>query len=353
MPKDAQLHGVSTASESDAWAVGWFDPSTAGEAATASTLIEHWDGTRWCEVPSPNPSTQFNVLYAVSALSADDAWAVGTYNASDGGIDTLIEHWDGTSWSQVASPDPSVPYLINYLFGVRTQSPSNVWAVGRYAVKTGQSTLILHWNGSSWSQMTGPDPLQYNVLHAVATYKASVWAVGDANSQTFTMQRKGASWIQSASPIVPLSATLQGMAMVSGRDGWSVGSDNSFQLLETLILHWNGFSWSRVASPRPAVDGNLNAVAATSATNAWAVGSHTDQAFNPPQPTMILRWNGKAWREVTSPSPHGPGATDILNGVAATSRSNAWAVGTWATNRHGGAMILHWNGKAWTVAAIA
>lgn len=351
LPKHAQLNGVSATSESDAWAVGWFSPGTPGEVA--SSLIEHWDGTHWCEVPSPDPSTYSNVLYAVSARSADDAWAVGTYNASNGGIDTLIEHWDGTSWSQVPSPDPSVPYLINYLFGIAAQSPKSVWAVGNYAVSTGQSTLILHWDGSSWSQVTGPNPLQYNYLQAVATYKSSTWAVGNSNEQTFTVQRQGSNWIQSASPIVPRLAFLPGLAMASGRDGWAVGFDNTFQVQESLILHWNGSAWSKVASPRPAVDGNLNSVAATSATNAWAVGSHINRTYSPPQPTMILHWNGKAWREVTSPSPHGKGATDILNGVAATSRSDAWAVGTWATSRNSGAMILHWNGKSWTVAAIA
>lgn len=350
MPKRAELNGVSATSASDAWAVGGFS-SSVGETPVFQTLIEHWDGTRWCRVASPDPGVENSNLWAVSALSADDAWAVGTYNASDGAIDTLIEHWDGKTWSQVPSPSPSVPYLVNYLFGVVAQSPSNVWAVGHYAVKAGQLALILHWNGKSWKQVTAPAPLQFNNLRAVAAYKANAWASGDSDGQTFTVERKNTGWIQSASPIVPRLASVAGVAMNSGKDGWAVGSDNSFHQPLTVILRWNGSAWSQVASPRKAVDGSLNAVAVTSATNAWAVGSHTILTAGP-EPTMILHWNGNSWSEVASPSPRGAGAQDILNGVAAASRSSAWAVGDWDNDASSGAMILHWNGKSWTVAAI-
>jgi hypothetical protein len=302
-------------------------------------------------VASPNPGPENSALWSVSALSANDAWAVGTYDPSGGGIDTLIEHWDGRSWTQVPSPNPSVPYLINFLFGVVAQSPSNAWAVGQYAVKSGQLALILHWNGMSWSQVSAPAPLQFNNLRAVAAYKANAWATGDSDGQTFTVERKGTGWIQSASPVVPRLASVAGVAMTSGRAGWAVGSDNSFHQPLTVILRWNGTAWSKVASPPRAVDGELNAVAVTSATNAWAVGSHSILTSGP-EPTMILRWNGKGWSEVVSPSPQGSGARDILNGVAATSRTNAWAVGDWGNGKGAGAMILHWDGKSWTVAAI-
>ena len=199
MPKRAELNGVSATSASDAWAVGGFS-SSVGETPVFQTLIEHWDGTRWCRVASPDPGVENSNLWAVSALSADDAWAVGTYNASDGAIDTLIEHWDGKTWSQVPSPSPSVPYLVNYLFGVVAQSPSNVWAVGHYAVKAGQLALILHWNGKSWKQVTAPAPLQFNNLRAVAAYKANAWASGDSDGQTFTVERKNTGWIPVGQP---------------------------------------------------------------------------------------------------------------------------------------------------------
>jgi hypothetical protein len=55
---------------------------------------------------------------------------------------------------------------------------------------------------------------------------------------------------------------------------------------------------------------------------------------------LIERRNGKAWKQLASPSPAG----GQLLGVAATSSRNAWAVGT----ADGKILIEHWNGTAWT-----
>jgi hypothetical protein len=61
---------------------------------------------------------------------------------------------------------------------------------------------------------------------------------------------------------------------------------------------------------------------AVSPTNIWAVGAFSDgSGFQ----TLILHWNGSKWVHVPSPS---PGSSNDLNGVAASSATNAWAVGT-------------------------
>jgi hypothetical protein len=41
------------------------------------TLIEHWNGSAWTIVPSPNVGSGNNSLAAVAARSANDVWAVG------------------------------------------------------------------------------------------------------------------------------------------------------------------------------------------------------------------------------------------------------------------------------------
>ena len=57
------------------------------------TLIEHWDGTSWSIVTSPNGSTtQDNLLDSVTCTSASQCWAVGDYyNGS--AYQTLIEQY--------------------------------------------------------------------------------------------------------------------------------------------------------------------------------------------------------------------------------------------------------------------
>jgi hypothetical protein len=82
------LVGVTCLSASDCWAVGVYDPGPSRQ-----TLIEQWDGTSWAIVNSPNTSTtESNFLYGVTCASASECWAVGYYN--NGVADqTLIEHY--------------------------------------------------------------------------------------------------------------------------------------------------------------------------------------------------------------------------------------------------------------------
>ena len=90
-----------------------------------------------------------------------------------------------------------------------------------------------------------------------------------------------------------------------------------------------------------AVSGRLNGVAAISASNAWAVGG--TGFFTSTSMSLIAHWNGTAWKREPSPAP----AHSILYSVAATSASNVWAVGGSGTDPNGKALILHWNGTSW------
>jgi hypothetical protein len=68
----------------------------------------------------------------------------------------------------------------------------------------------------------------------------------------------------------------------------------------------------------------LFGVAATSATNAWAVGEFFSGARHKLQ-TLVERWDGTAW--MVEPSPNVDSHRNELFGVAATSSTDAWAVG--------------------------
>jgi hypothetical protein len=147
-----------------------------------------------------------------------------------------------------------------------------------------------------------------------------------------------AARVRSAQMTAPLLyPALFGVAATSANDAWAVGQYQSASgPLRTLIMHWNGTAWARVPSPNPAPGGDdLNGVAAVSPTDAWAVGGRNGQ-------TLILRWNGKVWRQM--PSPNLAGA---LAAVAVTSATDAWAVGLDGPAGNQG-IIEHWNGKAWT-----
>src|SRR5690348_8627928 len=59
----------------------------------------------WTLVASPSVPGVGQGLFAVTAISASDAWAVGdVYNQALGDQQTLTQHWDGTRWQIVTSP---------------------------------------------------------------------------------------------------------------------------------------------------------------------------------------------------------------------------------------------------------
>jgi hypothetical protein len=98
------------------------------------------------------------------------------------------------------------------------------------------------------------------------------------------------------SPTPGGGTTLFGVAAVSARRAWAVGlTGQGTSLTKTLILGWNGTAWKKVPSPAPRASSGLYGVAATSAGRAWAVGSTTNSSRKRSR-TLSLRWNGRAWK---------------------------------------------------------
>jgi hypothetical protein len=264
------LNGVAALSPSDAWAVG---SAHSGDLPDQTTLVLHWNGTSWGIVPSPSPGTGgHNELFAVAANAPNDIWAVGSLTNSGNYAQTLIEHWDGTSWSVI--PSPNVPGVNNELYGVAALASNDVWAVGYKGVVEFE-TLIVHWNGSTWTIVPSPTPQGFSsILSAVsASGPNDVWAVGRTrNPNTFRTGTliehwDGNSWTQ----VIGFGGSgpdhaLYGVAAATPGDAWAVGDSGAL----ALIGRWDGSGWS--AFPSPAVAARLFAAAAISSCDVWAVG---------------------------------------------------------------------------------
>jgi photosystem II stability/assembly factor-like uncharacterized protein len=319
------LEAVAAVSATDVWAVG------GGQLGGSKTLIEHWDGAHWSVVTSPNPGSNYEDLFGVTAVSASDVWAVGHDGNAGGVAQTLTEHWNGSRWSVVTSPNPGSGG--NTLFGVAAISASDVWAVG-ITTSTSQQPLIEHWNGSRWSVVTSPSlPALNNALYSVAAVSESdVWAVGSSSTtvgQTLIEHWNGSHWSVVTSPSPGSKGnSLGGVTVVSASDVWAVGDFMKSGSQQALIEHWNGTSWQVVPSPSVGTDSAFSAVGAVSAKDVWAVGytANGNQGFQ----TLTEQWNGSRWSVVTSPS---PGSTNTsLDGVATISANSVWAVGSAESN---------------------
>jgi hypothetical protein len=301
----------------------------------------------------PNVGTGDNVLVGVVVTSRCGAWAVGYYSSYDT-LQTLVDRWNGTAWRHVGSPNVGSN---SELTGVAATSSTNAWAVGlSWGEPLQEQTLILHWDGTSWQRVGSPNPggaSNSNALSGVAaTSSFNAWAVGHyyngTADRTLILHWDGVSWKRVASPNAEgPSNVLTGVAATSSTNAWAVGHYFNGTANQTLIVHWDGVSWKRVGSPNPGGSSHLNdlsAVAATSSSNAWAVGRYHSGTN---EQTLILHWNGAAWMRQLSPNPGGSSNLNELSGVAGTSSTNAWAVGDYYNGTTFRTLIVHWNGTAW------
>jgi hypothetical protein len=177
----AELSGLSCSSQTDCTAVGFED--TNGE----QTLIESWNGTTWSIVPSPNPSSipglSGDALGAVSCTTSTSCVAVGGNNTiSSHFFQTLIESWDGSTWSVVPSPNGSGS--ASGLDGVSCLNPGDCTAVGG----SQGGTLVEGWNGTAWSVVSSPnrgDPGSNSLSNVSCVGPLRCTAVGTSGNRDF------------------------------------------------------------------------------------------------------------------------------------------------------------------------
>jgi len=323
-------------------------PAAAAAPAPAAAPAGTVTGLHF--VTSPNvPNAGLNATSAVPN-NPNDVWAVGSFlNASTNLLTPLVEHFNGTSWSVVATP--SLPSgIAGQLLSVAAVSSNNVWAVGN---STGP--LIEHWNGTSWSIVPGPSVGAAGTLNAVTAIAANdVWAVGAAGGSNLIEHFDGTSWSVVTSPFMR-NSHLSGVSGPSSSDVWAVGSAGRSTSDHVEILHWNGTAWSVVSAPSPGLEPFLTSVVALAPNDAWAVGEATlpVNSSESTGQTLIEHWDGTSWSVVPGPNAGGgsPSAANELLGVAAVSANNIWAVGEFLDPSLGAFQTLteHWDGTSWSV----
>jgi hypothetical protein len=185
---------VSASGPGDVWAVGNTEVRV-GDALVERALFEHWDGAAWQVASTPFVSRRAPfTLERVDVRSPSDAWAVGEITRARS-IHGLSFHWDGERWTEVPTVNPSDTV---FLAGVAIASRHRVFAVGstwndarRRAV-----TLVERWDGSRWvrqrtaSRPDGNELLDVTVRSSSAFAVGSYWANdGDGPQRTLVLRR--------------------------------------------------------------------------------------------------------------------------------------------------------------------
>ncbi|WP_326725662.1 hypothetical protein OHT59_45945 [Streptomyces sp. NBC_00243] len=253
VPATGVWHAVDAVSVHDVWAYGW---DQQGE------ILAHYDGKRWTQTPLPDEkgygfaklaavpgkvwlvsNTAINSyahgvwqstplqagvgITAIEARTSNDAWAVGQFAYVGQPSRSVLLHWDGSSWTDVAPAGSAIRVTAVY-----QESARSVWvtALTPYVEDKPQQTKVLHWDGHSWHDVTGP----VGGLWAGAITgdgKGTVWVSGDPYGYEGTAlywRLRDGVWTSVAGDAVPGGQTqsydIEALAP-TGRKGqfWSVG----------------------------------------------------------------------------------------------------------------------------------
>ncbi|GAA3341199.1 hypothetical protein GCM10020358_31640 [Amorphoplanes nipponensis] len=216
---DTEFAAVKAFSASDAWAVG---QSASTNSTFRKTLTMHYNGTAWSPAPAPSPGTRTNFLTAVDGVASGNVWAVGySLNLPYGNRvrQSTVLHWDGADWTQVASPSNGSTFL----YDVAAVSASDAWAVGSSA----GGAFVIRWNGTAWNPVAGP-PLA-GLRGVTARSATDVWVAGfDAASLPAVAHWNGTTWSVTPLPVTGGVGTplLTAVTAADADTEWVVGAQS-------------------------------------------------------------------------------------------------------------------------------
>jgi hypothetical protein len=249
-PSSAQLTGVTCVNARDCWAVG--NPGMFVAGGVTHSLIEHSAGGRWTVMSTPSATADPSVvLNGVTCASAGDCWAVG----DSGNVNVtrqLIEHYTGSRWAVVASPNPGPdPFVV--LNGVACVSAEGCWAVGYSGNVNATRPLIEHYTEGGWVIVYTSNPSRgpFVALNGVTCVGRVCWAVGSSGigNPTLVEQVTGSRLAISANSSEGVS---QGVSCASAADCWAVGAadvgNSGGYSGETLIEHYTGTGWLLISA---------------------------------------------------------------------------------------------------------
>jgi hypothetical protein len=323
-----RLAGVYAASPDAAWAVGSALGRAAGGGQEHRTLLQRWDGRSWSQVTPPAlPGGRVAQLGAVDGTGPDDVWAVGAATAPNAntvtGQRTAALHWNGRDWTAVPSPNRGFLDDNNRLLGVAAVASDDVWAVGELDGSLsggGRASILLHFDGTSWRAVDHPCGVG---LRAVSASSADdVWAVGAGTTCHFD----GSSWTPArpAAPVAGRRLDLSGVAVLGPTEAWAVGRTvyGCGERVCTIgeVQRWNGAGWTTFATPGVDVRG----VHAVAPDDVWAISLNDG----------LLHFDGTGWAHV--PAPRG-----VLEDIAASRPDDLWAVGATSGGSPSVAQIQH------------
>jgi subtilisin family serine protease len=325
-----KLLSVSCTSSTSCMAVG----RKNDQYGSLRPFAERWDGTAWSIVAAPNPSGE-SELQDVSCASAGSCMAVGWLQEGTT-RKALTARWNGSSWSIVSTPTPSGAKGPVELRGVSCASASSCMAVGRYysdanfnPSKQETKTLVEAWDGTSWTiqPSVNQEGKKGNLLNAVScSSTVACTAVGQARefvssgaSAGVAQRWDGSKWSSQSTPTLPAvtESAFEDVSCASGTFCMAVGNSASEKgNLENwpagFSASWNGAEWQLRSSN---LSSRLDGVSCSSASLCRSAGGTSGQ-----------RWDGSGWTGADFALPPG-GDNTLVSDVSCVSSTACVGVG--------------------------
>lgn len=399
-PVDAQaghvsLNKVVALSDNDAWILGSTDKGNNFNSNTGRyfPLLEHWNGKTWSVVQTADTSALLKKLVNqvgggdvseevdlndMTVLNDDNIWAVGEISAQKLGQasqygsphpimminsagQSLIEHWDGSSWQIVAHPEgagasQSFGGISDSFSTVSAISANDIWAFGMQSamtnmnvggstvsLPTGTAPLVEHWNGTSWTEQKLPDSLQKdgNMIPGNIQAFASddVWASGTSIFLKFTT-------VPSGTTSAPVANPGSGVVVTTVNATEPAQSSTA----TPHLLHWDGKSWSEMKFPDDLSKNVMfQSFTVVADGDIWALGTDINPKDKQSEgASVIYNWNGEAWLPIANAPGVDPKSS--LENISVVGLNDLWLSGRTSQNQP---LLEHWNGSAWSVVTPA
>ena len=268
---------LSCPTSTSCFVLSFFD----GSSTSFRTLMERWDGTTWTELPVPDLDGASLSLTGVSCVSPTSCFAVGSKYSDQ--MHTLAERWDGTTWSVVPSPDAAGAEW-SQLRDVSCVSAANCLAVGGSSNDLASSQyqpLAERWDGNTWSIVPSANPGAGVLAKVSCVTETACVASGESETtayRPFLERWDGTSWSTTAFPVPSggSSLSLTGVGCASGTTCFVVGNSYQAGVQQGLLERWDGAKWSIVAIPPAtgAFSNLLSDVSCAPGASCFAVGSY-------------------------------------------------------------------------------
>ena len=364
----AHLNGAGAADTSPRTTTMSLSPPEVA-AAPAAPLVP--TPSPWSIVPSGNLGASDNVLDGVTCVNTPKCIGVGFTRDHDGGPQVLMLTHARGKWQDMPAQAPNAARSV--VTGVSCASATLCFAVG-YDGSGGPEgpggfaqSLIERWNGTSWSVTTSANlpGAAMSVLTGVSCLAngfcvaVGYQAPADGPAQTLIERFIDNVWI-----VMPSvngasgNSVLNGVSCVSATHCVAVGSNDGGGIDQSLIETWDGTAWTATPTTNMGFPGNvfynmganiLYGVSCSSVIDCKAVGTYIDHNRVPQALVEGLEHEGRDWAPALSVSPSSRGS--LLFGVSCTITVACTAVGSWYDGSVNHTLNENWNGTDWFVTA--